>query len=115
MLISSSIKPGDVVTIKLVSSEEVIAKVVEINENMVKISKPVVLTLTGNPLTESGLIPLPWSFSVEDLPLEIGKDKIVFIARSRKDVVNMYMRITTNIIMPGSGKDNVNFSFSEDK
>lgn len=101
MLITSPLKPGDIVTIKFVSSEEVIAKIVEISDNAVKISKPIVLTLAGNPLMEGGLVPLPWSFSVDDIPLEIKKDKIVFMAKSRKEIVNMYMRITSNLIMPG--------------
>lgn len=101
MLLTSPLKPGDVVTIKFVSSEEVIAKVVEINDNVIKISKPIVLTLAGNPLTESGLVPLPWSFSVDDVPLEIRREKIIFMAKSRKEIVNMYMRITSNLIMPG--------------
>lgn len=105
MIITPPANVGDIVVLKLITSEELIAKVVELNQDIIKISKPVVLSLAGNPLSkESGLIPMPWSIAVdENVNLEIKRDKIIFIAKARKEIINMYLQITSNIVLPKEG------------
>lgn len=102
MIITPPANAGDIVVLKLVTSEELITKLVELNHDTIKISKPVVLSLASDPhLKESGLIPMPWTIAVEEnANLEIRRDKIIFIAKARKEIVNMYLQITSNIVLP---------------
>lgn len=102
MLISPPIKTGDVVVMKLITSEEIICKIVESSSNDYKISKPMTLTLANNPVAkEAGLLPMPWSFLIEEeTVLTINKDKIIFLTRPRKEISNMYLQLTSNIVIP---------------
>lgn len=105
MIITPPANAGDIIVLKLITSEELITKVVEINQDHIKISKPIVLSIAGNPLSkESGLVPMPWSITIdENVNLEIKRDKIIFIAKPRKEIINMYLQITSNIVLPKEG------------
>lgn len=105
MIFNKNFNMGDIVVIKLISSEEIICKLLELTENYVKISKPITLNFTGNPISkEGGLIPLPWSLSIEEnANIELKKDCIMFISKPRKEIQSMYLQITSNIVLPREG------------
>ena len=59
MLIDKGISAGSVVTLKLVSGEEIIAKYVEDSSDSIKISKPMSLSMSPK-----GLGMMPFAFTV---------------------------------------------------
>lgn len=105
MIITPPANSGDIIVLKLITSEEIITKVVEINQDYIKISKPIVLSVADHPFSkENGLVPMPWSIIVdENVIFEIKRDKVIFIAKPRKEIINMYMQITSNIVLPKEG------------
>ena len=62
MLIEKSISKGDVVSFKLASGEEVVAKLDEVQETKYVVTKPLMLTMS-----EKGLALAPFMFTIEPL------------------------------------------------
>ena len=60
MLINKGISPGEVVTIKVVTGEEIVAKYVEETSTGHKVSRPMVLSMT-----QKGLGMMPMLFTVD--------------------------------------------------
>lgn len=93
MIIENKIKLNEVYTMKLLTGEEVITKIVEESGFSYKISKPLVLTATqqGVALTPFMLTaPIEGSF-------EIMRSAIVAIALTEKSTASQYIESTTGI------------------
>lgn len=92
MLIDKGITVGEVVTIKLTSGEEIIAKLVEDTDNYVKIAKPMVLAQTGK-----GIGMTPYLITVDpNKDVKIYKP-ISVIEPTELDAAKQYTHATTNI------------------
>ena len=93
MLIDKGIAPGEVVTIKLVSGEELIAKLVEENGLYTKISKPLVLSMTSQ-----GIGMMPFLFTVNpDKEIKLNNGNIAVIVPTDKQFADQYLSSTTGI------------------
>lgn len=93
MLLSKARAPGDVVTMKLSSGEELIARYEEETATGVKISKPMVLSMTPK---GPGL--MPYLFTVNpDNTIVIMHTAVIVIADTDKDFANQYLQSTTGI------------------
>ena len=93
MLIDKGISAGDIVTIKLTSGEELIAKLTEETTLHYKICKPMVLANTPQGL---GLMPYVITINL-DKDIKLSKNNVNIIDVTNKDFMNQYIELTTNL------------------
>lgn len=92
MIIDKGVSPGEIVTFKLTSGEEVIAKYIEENDTYVKVSKPRVLTSAGG-----GIGLAPYLFTVDaDKDIKMYKPFVVMEV-TQKDYATQYLSGTSGI------------------
>ena len=94
MLIQKGFSQGDVVSLKLVNGDELIARFDEESTEVVKLLKPMCVTLNGQGV---GLI--PWMFLGVSMEVTIKKSHIFAIMVSKKDAGDQYMQSTTGIAL----------------
>lgn len=93
MLIDKGVTEGEVVTIKLVTGEELIGKLVEDGPMYYKINKPMVLTAS-----QQGLGMAPFLFTVNpEKPVRILKSAIMVVEATDKMFSDNYIQGTTGI------------------
>ena len=110
MLVDKGFSPNDIVGIKLVSNEELVAKFVGENSTHVTISKPLILSLTmtdnsGRPNIQ--MFPFFMLGAEDDVSVSLRKDHIIAMVKSRDDVKNGYIRNTSGLVMPGQNDSNL--------
>lgn len=95
MLIDKGVTVGEVVTIKLTSGEELIAKLAEDGPLHYKVSKPMVLTAG-----QQGLGMAPYLFTVNpDKDIKIAKTTVTVCEATDKQFADSYISGTTGIAM----------------
>ena len=94
MLLEKPIASGDVVSIKLTSGEEIIARLEEETDQYVKVSKPLAVTLGPQGL---GMIPFMFLNAKETVTLK--HNHILAMGPSKKDAADQYMQGTTGIAL----------------
>jgi hypothetical protein len=93
MLIDKGVAVGEVVTIKLTSGEELVAKLVEETPVHYKLNKPMVLTMNQN-----GLGMAPYLFTVSaDKEVKLSKGTVTIIEATEKQFADSYIQGTTGI------------------
>lgn len=93
MLLENIIKPGDIITLKLSTGEEIIATFSEENKDYIKVGKPLALVNGGRSL---GMI--PWIFLGESDSVKISRSFVVAGPMlTKKDAAQQYMEGTTGI------------------
>lgn len=109
MLVEKAIEPNDIVAVKLVSGDEVIAKVTAIAaDGGFKLSKPLVLGMQQHQDPATGKIGIGLGFApfmlglAEDMPVTIKPTSFVTVARVRDEVRNAYLQSTTGLEVPQS-------------
>jgi len=95
MLANKQYSQGDIVTFKLSTSEELIARIVEDTMVDFKITKPVVLVPTPN--GSLGMVPALFSVELNTNSISLQKSSVVMHATTRKDVADEYLKGTTGI------------------
>ena len=91
-----NIKDGDLVTLKLASGEEVIAKYVSGADSYISIEKALVL-MQGPQGLAFGTF---FSTAQQDKPINIAKDKITSIAYINEKIQQEYNRVFSKIEVP---------------
>jgi hypothetical protein len=95
MLISKGIAEGEVVTLKLITGEEIIGKLGEDNATYYLIEKP--LTLVAGP---KGLGLQPWLFTVDaEKSIKFPKDKVMACETTMAEMAKNYLQGTTGIAL----------------
>lgn len=95
MLFEKPRSQGDVVTLKLTSGEEIIARYEEDTSSGVKISKPMVLSMTPK-----GVGMMPYLFTVNpDTTITVQHSAISVVAATDTEFAKQYMTGTTGIQM----------------
>ncbi len=95
MLINKGVSSGEVVTLKLVTSEELVGKLVEETANEYVIERPLTLVMSAK-----GLGLQPWLFTVDtEKPIKISKDKVLVISATLKEMSDNYLAGTTGIAL----------------
>lgn len=95
MLIEKPRANGDVITLKLTSGEEIIARFEEDTENGVRVSKPMVLSMT-----QQGVGMMPYLFTVNpNTMITIESSAISVTAKTDDDFAKQYTTSTTGIQM----------------
>jgi hypothetical protein len=93
MLIDKGVTPGEVVTMRLVSGEEVVAKLSEETDKSYKVSRPMIITLSGQ-----GIGMMPFVFTTPpDKNLEINKSAVTMISPTELNFADQYISGTTGI------------------
>ena len=93
MLIEAQYKVGDVISIKLSSGEEMIARFEDENEEVVTIAKPYILISAQN-----GMALAPYMFTVApDTKIKLKINNVICIVKSAKDAADMYIKQSTGI------------------
>ena len=107
MLLENVLKKNDIFSAKLDSGEEICGKIVEIGNNTVTFTKPLMITLVQHPgMSQPAVAPVPWVLSVPDeANLKVSLDKFVFITKARNEIVSSYTKATTGLEIPPAGLD----------
>lgn len=95
MLLQKPITDGTVVTLKLISGEELISRYEGEDEKTVKLNRPLVLTMSP----QGGIGMMPWVFLGDNETFTIKKDHIFIMVSSKKDAADQYMQGTTGIAL----------------
>lgn len=94
MIIDKGVSPGEVITIKLTSGEELVANLVEERDSFIKVSRPLVLTMG-----QQGIGMVPYLFTVDvTRHIKLQKATIVVMEPSDKESASQYTKATTGII-----------------
>jgi hypothetical protein len=95
MLITKGVAIGEVVTLKLVTSEELIGKLTEETDTHYGIERPLTLVMS-----QQGLGLQPWLFTVNtDKTIKIPKDKIMVIDATMAEMAKNYLSGTSGIAL----------------
>ena len=97
MLISKGPTVGGVVTLKLVTGEEIIGKLESdsTDDMYYGISRPLTLVMS-----QKGIGLQPWLFTVDtDKTIKFPKDKVMIIAETMDDMSKSYLQGTTGIAL----------------
>lgn len=95
MLIEKPKAAGDVVTIKLTSGEEVIARFEEETATGIKVTKPMVLSMT-----QQGVGMMPYMFTVNpNTPIVFNHAAVAVLSTTDSDFAKQYTTSTTGIQM----------------
>jgi len=96
MLIEKTISKGDVVSFKLASGEEVVAKIDQLTDDKYIVTKPLMLTMS-----EKGLALAPFMFTIEPLAkIEFNASNILCVTKTEKQMASQYIATTTGLAMP---------------
>jgi hypothetical protein len=93
MLIDKGIAAGEVVSLKLTSGEEVIAKLVEETATGYRVSKPLVLSMGPQGI---GMVPFMFTVNPEK-EINISKNAVSVIVNCDKQFADQYIQGTTGI------------------
>lgn len=95
MLIDKGVSAGEVVTLKLTSGEEIVARLDEETDTHYKLTKPMVIGMGPN---GPGLMPYLFTVS-QDKTIPLLKIIVIVVVASDKQFADQYMQSTTNIQM----------------
>lgn len=94
MLINKGFTTGDVIVIKLINGDEVMARFETEDTTTVKISRPLAITIGPQ-----GLGMMPWIFLAKDEEFTLSKDQLFVMTRAKEDAAKQYMQGTTGIAL----------------
>lgn len=109
MLLNKSLNQGDVVTFKLTSGEEVIARFQNETITEYQVTKPISLTPTPN--GSIGMVPTVFSADLNS-NVNLQKSAVAVVANPRKEFADEYTRATSGIKPASSLEGIVNASSS---
>jgi len=93
MLIDKGVSAGEVVTIKLTSGEEIVARLVEETPTYYKLSKPAVIGMG-----QKGPVLMPYLFTVNpDKDIKLLKTTVALCESSDKQFADQYIESTSSI------------------
>jgi hypothetical protein len=94
MLINKGFSSGDVVSMKLVNGDEIIARFEEETTDTIKINRPLALTMGAQ-----GLGMIPWLFLGDTETFTLKREHVFVMVASKKDAADQYMQGTTGIAL----------------
>jgi len=102
MLIKKSIEKGSIIAIKLVTGDELVAKVVshDVGADSLVISRPIAVGMAPN--GSVAFIPFMLG-AAEHVEITLNMDKIVAHTTAREELKNAYIQNTTGIVTAGAG------------
>lgn len=92
MLVNKKFNEDDIVSLKLITGEELIAKFINENKESIHISNPLVLTINGN--GQIGMI--PWLILSQKPEYIVSKTQIMAISQSSEEAIKKYSEASEN-------------------
>ena len=93
MLKVNKFDKNDIISIKLLAGEEIIAKFISDEENSVIVERAT--TMAANP--QGGLALVPWMMSALPEQIELNKATIITMSPTAKEIADKFIEATTNI------------------
>lgn len=97
MLIDVGYKTGDTISVRLNTGEEVVATLIEENQNQVTLERPMVVARGPEGL---GLIPLMVT-AEPDARLTVNMSAVITITKTNAQVASGYTQQVTGLAVPG--------------
>lgn len=94
MLINKGYSVGDIISLKLINGDEIIARFEEETTDTITIAKPLALTFAGQ-----GLGMIPWMFLGEKETYTLQKSHVFATSSTKKDAADQYLQGTTGIAL----------------
>lgn len=94
MLINKGFSTGDVVSLKLLNGDEIIARFQSETPDEITIDRPLALTMGAQ-----GLGMIPWVFLAEKENMTLKRSHVFVMLLSKKDAADQYMQGTTGIAL----------------
>lgn len=104
MLIEKSVDVNDIATIKLVTAEEIVAKITAIDSATVTISKPLVVNVSFDERTgRPGLQMAPFFLlgANPDSKITLQRIHLLAMVPSNEDIKKNYIQMTSSLAVPG--------------
>lgn len=92
MILKKPLERGSIVTLKIISGEEVIARYESETDSALVVSKPSVLTSNG-----TGLGIMPWMISSSTGDVSLNKSTIVTFTPTDEQIAKSYVEATSSI------------------
>lgn len=98
---NAGISTGDVISVKLVNGEEILAKLVSVNGDDYTVERPVILALVPVGNGQAAVNFAPFSMGIDDsTKLTINYSRMLFRpVAARKDAASQYTKSTTGIAL----------------
>jgi len=93
MLVQKPIAKNDIITIKLTTGEELIAKFIEDSETELVVERAT--TMAANPQGGLGLV--PWMMSAMPDKISLNKSTVLAYTQTVKEIADKFVEATTNI------------------
>jgi len=94
MLLEKPIKENDIVSIKLVTGEEVIACYKELTDEHIVVTRPA--TIAAN---QQGMGIIPWMMTARPETLRLNRNSVIAFALTDETIAKSYTEATTSIQM----------------
>ena len=94
MLINKGFTQGDIVSLKLINGDEIIARYEEDTPNTIKITRPLAITIS-----QQGLGMIPWMFLGETDTFTLSKTHVFTMVFSKEDAAKQYLEGTTGLAL----------------
>jgi hypothetical protein len=94
MLLEKTITVGEIVSLKLLNGDEIIARFESETSDEIKIDRPLALTMSGQ-----GLGMIPWLFLGAKDTITLKKSHVFCMVPSKKDAADQYIQGTTGIAL----------------
>ena len=101
MLKTNKFNNGEIISAKLVSGEEIVAKLGEETDATYEFQRPVSLSIGPQ---GAALTPYMITASAENLIIVVDKNKVIAVAEAQKEVCAEYTKATTGLIAASAGK-----------
>lgn len=95
MLIDKGLSNGDIISLKMINGDELIARFEGETTDEIKIERP--LALTMSPQGALGMV--PWMFLSAKHNITLKKSHVFAMAPSQKEAADQYMQGTTGIAL----------------
>ena len=106
MLIEKKVAVGDTISFRLITGEEIIAKLTDINETAITVSKPIVaqMQMVGPNQAALAFGPFMMTADEEATKFTFRRDRLLSDPiKPRKDIAANYIQATTGIVPAAAG------------
>ena len=101
MLTANKFNNGEIISIKLISGEEIVAKLGEETDIAYEFQRPVSLAVGQQ---GAALRPYMITANVNNLIIVVDKNKVIAVSEAQKEICAEYTKATTGLIAASTGK-----------
>lgn len=103
MLIENPVKQGDIISLKLMTGEELVCKLKSKENNVWTVYNPLVLVISPDQSGNQSVNVIPYMFGQnKDNSVKISDDKVLAHCLTQENIKNQYIEMTTGIKIANS-------------